>query len=169
MFDVANAVDMQFERWMKNKVAINGKMWNTYLQKFKQKHFNDIRMLEYLDTETLEQLVSNRMHLKIFQIQIKNFQADMLDFSDWLKQIGVYNEYRTAFEKSGILTFEAFYFYVSNAKDIEKIIGTKNGSDAQYIWNKTTKCSRHKGDPPEPGKVYQREGNKAHNAMCNRY
>merc|ERR1712228_1045049 len=63
-----NASEYEFERWMKNKIAINGKMWTVYLQKFKNKHFNDIRMMEYLDDDTLKHLINDRMHLKIFQI-----------------------------------------------------------------------------------------------------
>eukprot|EP01084_Bolivina_argentea_P125850 222919_1 len=143
--------EMEFERWFRNKMA--GNTGDLYYNKFKELEYNDIRLLEHFDTMTLANVISNKLHIKMFEKQINKFKKDMGVFGEWFSCIGLHDEYYDKFESSGILTFEAFYHYMNAAKDIEIIIGEKNKNDALYMWNSTPKHSRRIED-----KILEKEG-----------
>ena len=64
-----------------------------------------------------------------------------MQFSEWMEARNI-GEYEDAFANNGILTFESFYHYIYDSKDLIAIIGENNKCDAELIWNATPKMAR---------------------------
>eukprot|EP01083_Nonionella_stella_P054609 144156_1 len=149
--------ESEFRRWLSNKVVVSQQMSDMYFAGFKRLEYNDIRLLEHFDEETLNNVIQNQMHLRMFQKQISKFKKELNRFEKWFDDIGIHSEYYHTFESKGILTFESFYYYINNPDDIESVIGSRNNADAKYMWKSTPKHER-RNDLDVEGNIQQTEG-----------
>eukprot|EP01083_Nonionella_stella_P250671 865760_1 len=134
--------EIEFERFIKEKIAL-GPIGQVYVERFNKKQINDIRLLEFVDAAFLKtEIGMNVLHSRMMLKKIDEFKRDMTVFANWLKQLGLYDEYFGTFEMNGVITFDLFYHHAKNIQSIADMIGKQNLLDAMYLFHNTPKQSR---------------------------
>ena len=139
-----NRCQLEFERFVLEKVA-DGGAGQEYIERFDEKHIDDIRILEFVDYDFLKKEIGmQEMHIRMMLKKIDKFKRDMRAFTEWMHSLKLFGEYFDKLEKYGIITFDLFYERIKQAQDLTDIIGKENAVDAMYLFQNTPKQCRHR-------------------------
>lgn len=138
---------IEFNRfWEKLTLVKNVK--NEYYIKLKDLGYNFISSLNYLDKETLmNEIGMKSIHCNYVLENILQWQKENRKFVDWLKKLELFDEYHNIFKENGILTFDAFYFYISDENVLKQMLKRKQNEnvldkDVKSLWDSTPKAKR---------------------------
>eukprot|EP01084_Bolivina_argentea_P217659 369506_1 len=122
-----------FKEWLKNNNLIQ------YLDVFKAKKFADIRLIQFMDENSLKNdILSNtpfdsQIHYNFLLTKINELKKDIVEFKEWLKLIEM-EKYYNIFENNGIITKQMMIKNEKclNEKRIANLIG--NIVEAEFLF-----------------------------------
>ena len=92
------------------------KLSDVYYDKCAELGLNDIRTLEYLDEETMEEIgIKSKVHRKMFLKQIQKFQKDTKRVKSFLRLSTYYLDVHTVWRMVGIDCNDGIWRYFGRA------------------------------------------------------
>ncbi|ETO17533.1 hypothetical protein RFI_19791 [Reticulomyxa filosa] len=126
----------QFEEWLRNTVKLP-----EYLPQFQNCTYNDIRMVTYIDEQTLISDVGmhKKPHRMVFLKKAAELKKELSAFEEWLKKIHC-ERYLSKFENIGVFTFVDLLHSIHSKDDLKDVCGSD--VQAQFLlWSKIAKLS----------------------------
>ena len=128
----ANKLKLRFKEWLFNTVKLK-----QYLSNFEDSQCNDIRLIEYLDEDTLANdiKINNKLHRKLILKKATIFQQNQKEFTDLLSSNKSLNEYSQIFEDNGILTLQHFKADIHIKSELQTMLKMRSGTKLNEIWS----------------------------------
>lgn len=123
---------IKFEDWLCNVVKLG-----QYLNLFKEKEYNDIRMIEFFDEDAVENDIGikKKLHRKLVMKKAKEFRDLQMDFSVIFEKNIQLKIHKDVLEQHGILNLKDLKNDIKTKQSLKTILG-KNGNDksVEMIW-----------------------------------
>eukprot|EP01084_Bolivina_argentea_P204502 349240_1 len=139
--DNQNRCQIKFEQWLIDIVKLP-----QYLQLFEGNEYNDIRLIEFFDRETIENEIGikKKLHCKLLLKMSNQFRSSQIAFNqrvyDKYKQL---REYKPMFEGHGILTAQDFKNNINNKHDLINKLNITDQRAVNLIWQIMNSQQQH--------------------------
>ena len=134
-----------------------GEKWdpdNEYYDKFHENKLDDMKILATVDLNSafekdvlIGKIGMSKEHSSYFMKRLERIQGDNKRFCQWLRSIGLYDEYYSIFEDNEIVTFEAFYYWIQSEDDLLDCIESdtidENSTDFKLLWETNPRYVRN--------------------------
>eukprot|EP01083_Nonionella_stella_P141244 434785_1 len=122
----------KFADWLCNTVKLQ-----QYLPLFEQNEYNDIRMVEFLDEETLQNDIGigKRLHCKLILKKVSEFRSLQNEFNTLLNHNKGLKQYKQEFEEHGISTLKDLQNDVKSKRELGEMIKLQNESKLCLLWD----------------------------------
>ena len=129
--DNEEAIKLKFESWLCETVKLG-----RYLAKFQENECDDVRMIEFLDEETLRNDldIGNRIHRKLILKKVVDFKRMQAKFNSVLDGDKRLEQYKELLEENGILTMKQFQSEIQTKEQLARMLGIVDGNKANAIW-----------------------------------
>eukprot|EP01084_Bolivina_argentea_P004113 7785_1 len=123
---------LKFKNWLKNSVKLN-----QYLINFEQHECADIRMIEFLDEDTINNDIGikHKLHRKLILKKAKQFKYLQIEFFSMLENNKELSKYKLRFEENGIITFDDLYNDIQTKQQCCKILKIRDNNTLNKLWN----------------------------------
>eukprot|EP01084_Bolivina_argentea_P229742 387682_1 len=122
---------LKFENWLCNIVKLP-----QYLQSFKKNEYDDIRMIEYLDENTMKNEISiKNIHCKLLLRKVNEFKASQMVFGRVFDMHESLKDFKQVFELNGILTLQEYKNSIPYKKDLEGLLHVNDKTIIDLMWS----------------------------------
>ena len=130
--DLGEIFKIKFKHWLFDTVKLK-----QYLSNFEKNECNDIRMIEFLDENTIRKDIGikNKLHVKLILKQVTQFKQLQTALSERLKSNDILKQYESVFNSNGILTYRDLQNDIQTEQQLENILKIRNHEKAKAIWN----------------------------------
>eukprot|EP01084_Bolivina_argentea_P064394 117447_1 len=133
--------EIEFKRFLNAKIQFDQYYPDLY-KRFEQAQCNSIRFLLDIDEQLLQQQIKMKpIHCKIFCKQVKQFECEVHEFRDWLRNVITESHQFPVdslielFGDNGIWTHESFHRNILSKQDLNSVVGEIYSSNNINIIN----------------------------------
>eukprot|EP01084_Bolivina_argentea_P299722 516666_1 len=121
----------KFRNWLFNTVKLK-----QYLPNFEQNECNDVRMIEFLDADTLKNdiVIQNKMHCKLILKKVKQFKQLQMEFNGMLSNYKQLKMFQEMFEANGILRWKDLQNDIQTKQQLSKMLKVINENQLDELW-----------------------------------
>eukprot|EP01083_Nonionella_stella_P065757 172529_1 len=121
----------KFKHWLLDTVKLK-----RYLTNFEGNEADDVRMIEFLDEQTVAQDIGirNRLHCKLVLKKAAQFRESQMEFNQMIKNDPLLKEYKDVFEQRGILRLQDLKSDVKTPKDLGNMLGIVDEERVNVLW-----------------------------------
>jgi len=122
----------KFKDWLCTVVKLG-----QYLNLFKEKEYNDIRMIEFFDEESIEKEIGIKktFHRKLIMKKAKEFKDSQNDFAKLMEENIELKIHKETLEIHGILNLKELRKDVKTKESLKEILGgNQNENSLEIIW-----------------------------------
>eukprot|EP01084_Bolivina_argentea_P254551 427966_1 len=122
----------KFRDWFCSTVKLE-----QYLINFEQNQCNDVRMIEFLDDDTIKNDIgiNNKLHRKLIMKQANQFKLLQVEFNNIIDGNKYLKKYKHIFQVNGILTLQDLQNDIQTKNILGKMLNIMDENKISSIWN----------------------------------
>eukprot|EP01083_Nonionella_stella_P069305 184683_1 len=130
---------LRFEHWLCSVVQLP-----QYLTLFQQNECNDVRMIEFLDEDTIKNEVgiSKMIHCKLIAKAVGEYRQLQTDFSGILDSTKRLKQYKQELAARGIITWNDFQNDICSKHELTRILNIKGDGETHLLWSECVNISQ---------------------------